>query len=400
MRNQKLNRFIAALLAVFSLGLCLQFIWDGTTAEAVTQSQIDSLKEKAYELEQEKKELQSQINALETDQASVMAKKSALDQKIDVTQQQIENINEQIETYTQYIADKEVELAHAQEAENDQLEMFKVRLRAMEELGTISYISVVFNANSYADLLARLADVGEIMESDELLYQQLVLAKLETINAKDTLELAKADQEAQVVQLGEKQTELQEQQQQAQELLIEIENNLDTYNALYDQIDAESDQVQNEINEKVAELERQMAAAVVGTGTLIWPTPSSYRVTSPFGMRYHPIYHVNRMHTGIDIGASYGSKVVASDSGTVITSVYSSSYGNYIVISHGNGMTTLYAHLSSRLVSKGDTVSQGNVIGYVGSTGASTGPHLHYEVSVNGSRVDPLNYFSGYTISE
>jgi murein DD-endopeptidase MepM/ murein hydrolase activator NlpD len=154
--------------------------------------------------------------------------------------------------------------------------------------------------------------------------------------------------------------------------------------------------IQAEINKKMEDLKKQMQT-VVGTGNLIWPTPSCSKVSSPYGQRLHPIYHTYRMHSGIDISAKYGANIVAADSGVVIISEYSSSYGNYIVISHGSGVTTLYAHMSSRSKQVGDKVNQGDSIGKVGSTGASTGPHLHFEISVNGSRKNPLEYYSSYT---
>ncbi len=248
--------------------------------------------------------------------------------------------------------------------------------------------------------MGRIDFVGEIMEFDENLYQQLEEAKEATVAAKDDLEDAKADQEDLKADLLVREDELNEQVSEADALLAEIESNLDSYTALYDEAEADEAAVQEQINQMVEELEKQEAGSVAGTGSFIWPTPSCYVVTSTYGMRLHPKYHVYKMHTGIDIGASYGSKVLAADSGKVLTSQYSSSYGNYIVISHGNGTTTLYAHLSSRKVSAGDTVTQGDLIGLVGSTGVSTGPHLHFEISVNGSRVNPLDYFSGYTIRE
>jgi murein DD-endopeptidase MepM/ murein hydrolase activator NlpD len=162
-------------------------------------------------------------------------------------------------------------------------------------------------------------------------------------------------------------------------------------------------EVQADINRLVAALARQQEAerqrrlreqqrqagggSVVGTGQLVWPVNGT--ITSRFGVRQHPVFGDMRFHGGIDIGAAHGTTVVAADAGSVIISTYNSSYGNYIVISHGNGMTTLYAHLSTRSVSVGDSVSRGQQIGRVGSTGVSTGPHLHFEVSVNGTRVNP-----------
>jgi murein DD-endopeptidase MepM/ murein hydrolase activator NlpD len=268
-------------------------------------------------------------------------------------------------------------------------------------------MAVVFDASSFVDLLGRIDLVGRIMEEDERLYQELKQSKLATIEAKESLEQAKLDEEAEKLALEGKKAELAVQQEEAAKLIAEFDANIEESEALYQELDADADAIQEEINAKEEQLRRQQEAAqasggsvIKGTGTFIWPAPSSRRVTSLFGTRLHPIYNTYRYHAGIDIGASRGSNCVAADTGTVITSKYSSSYGNYIVISHGNGTTTLYAHLDSRLVKDGDTVSQGDVIGKIGSTGASTGPHLHFEISVGGERVNPLDYYSGYTIDD
>ncbi len=366
------------------------------SAAAVTQSQIDALKIQLQEIEKKKTELQGQINSLEFDQSTALAKKNVLDDRIQYTQEEIANLTEQIAQYDELIAAKETEAANAQQAADDQLQLLKARMRAMEESGPISYISVVFDASSFADLLSNLYIINEIMQSDEQIYENFKLAQQQAVEKKASLEQSKTDKQGEVAMLEVKEGELQEQRQQADDLILSIKNDIEAANALYEQESAEGQDIQNDINNKVAQLQRQQS--VVGTGTLIWPTPSCYIVTSEFGMRLHPIYHEYRMHNGIDIGARYGAAVLASDGGTVITSRYSSSYGNYIVISHGNGYTTLYAHLSKRYVSEGDKVDQGETIGLIGSTGASTGAHLHYEVSVNGERTNPLKYFSGYEI--
>lgn len=391
-------RFIAILMAAVLALSVLYIAVNSFTASAVTQSQIDNLKKQQKEYEKKKAEIQSQINSLEYQQSTALAKKAVLDTQIKLTQDQIENITEQIETYTQLIADKQNEVVQAQATEDAQWALFKVRMRTMEENGTISYISVIFNANSFSDLLARLDIVGEIMQYDQNLFQKYKAAKQATIQAKESLEEAKAGQEADKAELQVRQTELQTQLSAANALLQEIESNIDAAKELYQQEKEAAENIQSEINKKVEELKKQQNGKVQGTGKLTWPTPSSMIVTSQFGMRKHPVYGDYRMHYGIDIGAKYGANILAADSGTVIISEYNSSYGNYVVISHGSGVTTLYAHMSSRLVKEGDNVNQGNVIGKVGSTGASTGAHLHFEVSINGSRVNPLNYFTGYTI--
>jgi murein DD-endopeptidase MepM/ murein hydrolase activator NlpD len=210
--------------------------------------------------------------------------------------------------------------------------------------------------------------------------------------------------------LEEREAELLEQLKEAQEIILRLEANLETNRQLHDQFREDEREVQAEINRQVnalarqQELERQQrlreqqnrqnrqttAGTVTGTGQFVWPVSGT--ITSQFGTRRHPVFGDMRFHGGIDIGAPHGTTVVAADSGSVIISTYNSSYGNYVVISHGNGITTLYAHLSTRSVSVGDTVSRGQQIGRIGSTGVSTGPHLHFEVSVNGTRVNPRNY--------
>jgi len=268
----------------------------------------------------------------------------------------------------------------------------------MEENGIITYLEIVFASTSFSDLLARLDFVGDIMRADEKTYFDLIAARENTIAAKDALEQTKLEMEEEKENLRLKREELKEQLDEANELITQMKASLDTEMALYAEVSAEEDKVQREINAKVEELrkleeqQRQRAAANVvrGTGQLRWPVPSNGAVSSGYGVRMHPVFRVQRQHWGIDIPGAHGANVVAADTGTVITSAYNSSYGNYVVISHGNGMTTLYAHLSSRKVSEGASVTKGQVIGLIGSTGISTGPHLHFEVSRNGSRINPM----------
>ena len=411
MRNKKFVRIVAIVLAAIMVFTVLYAAVSSVTAQAVTQAQIDKLKDQKKEIDKKKQEMQSQINTLEYEQMSAMAKKQVLDDRIELAEQDIEVINELIASYVLLIEEKEAEVIAAEARENDQLERYKRRVRNMEENGAISYIAVIFEADSFADLLTKIDLVGAIMQDDENTYKQLTAARLATIAAKEELEATKLEQEAEKADLLAKIDELNEQVAQSVEMINQIMADLEAANAINDKIDEEMAKIQKEINTKVEELKKQQAAEAaaaaaanrpaggVGTGSLMWPTAASNLVTSRFGNRYHPVYKTYRQHTGIDIGAGYGATVVAADSGTVITSTYNSAYGNYVVVSHGGGMTTLYAHMSSRKVSVGAVVSKGDTVGLVGSTGVSTGPHLHFEVSLNGTRVNPLNYFTGYQLS-
>ena len=412
MKSKLLIRIVAVFLAVLLAGSVLIGVIGAGSVYAVTQSQIDELKQEREELQQKKDDLQAQIDQAESEQAALLAQKALLDERVSLTQQEIENTNAMIEDYTQMIADKIIEVGQCEDAEAEQWEKYKDYIRVMEENGTISYFEILFSATSFSDFLDRMDMIGEIMVYEEQMYQDLGAATEATIQAKEDLRIAKEEQEEAKTSLEAAKADLEVQQQEADAMISELESSIDTYNALYDEMAQQEQAVYEDILAKEEELEQQAQQSsggssssgssssgggyATGTGSLIWPTTSSY-VTSPYGYRWHPIYGDYRFHSGIDIGAGYGCSVYAADSGTVITSAYLSGYGECIVISHGNGMTTLYAHMSSRYVSEGESVSQGEVIGAVGSTGNSTGPHLHFEVTSGGSRTDPLNYFSNYT---
>lgn len=403
MAKKKLERIIFIMFAIAIVLSGGQLSVSSLTAKAaVSQSQIDNLKKQQKEIEQNKQEIQRQINDLQAQKSNSVEEKQMLDEEIRLTENEIENISDQITLYDQLITQKEIETQKAQETEDAQWEKYKDILRIMEENGTITYISVIFQANDFADLLGRIDLVGEIMQYNQNVYQKLKADKEATIEAKNTLQSAKDDKEYEVKTLKDKQAELQVKLEASTQLLQQLEADENEAKALYDQMNASASEIQSEINQKVKELEQQQqqsGGSIKGSGTFTWPVPSCKIVTSPFGNRLHPVYKRYIMHTGADIGAARGSNVVAADGGTVIKASYQSGYGNYIVISHGDGVTTLYGHLSKSLVKVGDGVKKGDLIAKSGSTGLVSGPNMHFEVSVNGSRVNPLKYFSGYTIN-
>jgi murein DD-endopeptidase MepM/ murein hydrolase activator NlpD len=328
---------------------------------------------------------------------SQVAQKEVLDDRIILTGLEIESINEVIDLYHILIIEKELEVVAAQNRARSQLEIYKTRVRSMEENGIITYLEILFDSTSFSDLLARWDFIADIMRADERLFANLQAARDEAHAAQLSLNATRGELEREKVQLESREVELSEQLRGANDLIEQIMDNLESEQALYDQVTEEAEKVQNDINRLVEEQRREeerRALAevnrVVGTGTLMWPVNGP--VTSTFGLRRHPVFGVQRMHSGIDIAAPHGTNVLASDTGTVIRSQFNSSYGHFIVINHGNGWTTLYAHLSSRHVEEGARVMRGQVIGRVGSTGISTGPHLHFEVSIGGSRVNPLRH--------
>ena len=396
---KKAARLLTALLLALTLTAA-----ELTPALAVTQADIDSLKNDAADLTSQRKELESKLDALKDDKSQALAKKQLLDQKVTNTAAQIKNVEAQIADYAALITRTEAELLDAQQQEEAQYELFCTRVRAMEERGKVSYWSVLFKAESFTDLLGRMDIVNEIMDADQAVIDQLQALQVEIEEKKASLEASKAESEAAKADLVAKKTELDAQRKEAIALVNEINDNENEYKETLDELDKEEERIQAMIVKKSKELAAQQAAQNGGTsnaalGGYIWPVSSHY-ITSTFGGRASPGGIGSTNHKGIDIGrVGYTTEIHAAKAGTVIVSQYSSSYGNYVVVSHGSGNTTLYAHMSSRKVSVGAYVNQGDVLGVTGSTGHSTGPHLHFEMSENGVRINPLNYLTGYTLA-
>ena len=402
MKHTKRAGRVFQVLAALLLAVCVLCV-DLSPALAVTQADIDKLKNNASDLSQQKKELQSKISALSDDIANNMKKKELLDSEISVLSSEISNVESQISTYAELITQTEAELLDAQEREAAQYELFCKRVRAMEERGTISYWSVLFKADSFTDLLSRLDFINEIMDSDQKVIQDLQDLQAEIEEKKESLETQKAESEAAKAELVSKKSELNKQREAANALVAQLRASKSEYQEDMDDLSAEAEAVQAQILKLSKELAAQQAAqgkpSNAALGGYIWPV-SSRRITSTFGGRASPGGIGSTNHKGIDIGGvGYTTEIHAAKAGTVIVSQYSSSYGNYVVVSHGSGNTTLYAHMSSRKVSVGQYVNQGDVLGITGSTGNSTGPHLHFEITENGTRINPLKYLTGYVLA-
>ena len=365
-------------------------------ALAVTQAEIDALKGDAKDLKGQKKEIQAKLNALAADKSNAMERKDLLDQQIANTSAQITNVEAQISKYTQLIGEKEVELKDAEEQEAAQYELFCQRVRAMEKRGSVSYWSVLFKAESFTDLLSRVDFINEIMASDQRVIDDLQTLQQQIADTKADLEESKTQQEAAKTELVGKKKELDAQRVAANKVIQELTATENATEAVLADMEAEEDAIQAEIQRLSRELAAQQAASgqkpQSNPGGYIWPVNSRY-ITSTMGGRTSPGGIGSTNHKGTDIGrVGYTSQVYASKAGTVIKATYSRSYGNYVVISHGGGNTTLYAHMSSLKTTAGAYVNQGDVIGITGSTGNSTGPHLHFEMREDGESVDPVSY--------
>ena len=395
MKKTRKLRIVCVALAVFVTVAALLPGISGTDALAVSQSQIDALEEQRDALRAEREEMQAGIDELESQQADVLQQKAALDAQNEVYRQEIELIEEQVSLYTQLVEQKRQEVELATQAESEQLATYRRHVRAMEENGRYTYLSILFGSRSLGELMSNLDMIGEIMEADQRSYEQYTVAREQS-------EQIQAEYETMLTELDSRQSELETEKaalevqiDEATQMIVDLEAQIETDRAAYEEQLAKEAALEADIQEMIAELERQEAAnSIVSTGTYIWPLPG-YSPGSAYGWRIHPIWGDRRFHAGEDIGAPMGTPILAADSGLVtVIPDNGNGYGNYIMINHGGGRVTLYAHMSGFAVSNGATVTQGQTIGYVGSTGNSTGPHLHFEVRVNGATTDPKSYFS------
>ena len=411
-KRRTLTAALLAVLAFLSLLPAELPVGLTGTAQAVTQSDIDKLKNEKKEAANQRKDVENQISKLKNDINGAIEKRTKLDEQIAATEREIASTEALIASYEQMLAQIAEELVQNKEEEAEQYALFCERARVMEESGTTSYWSVLFKADSFSDLLSRLSDVQEVMNYDQQVLDSLRRLRSGIEAKQDYQEQLKAEAEEAKADLQAAKASLDAKRKEANDLVIQLQADMEASEELLKQKEAAEAEIQSEIKKKEKELadkiaaERAAAAAAAGsqavdwtatTGGYIWPESVSKKITSPMGSRNTGIPGASTNHKGVDIGGvGTTTTVVAAKAGTVIISKYSSSYGNYVVISHGPGNTTLYAHMSSRSVSEGATVSQGQAIGVTGNTGISRGAHLHYEITEGGARVNPLNYLPGY----
>ena len=416
---------IAVIMAVLMLlSLVASVI---PSAFAVSQSDIDALQAKKDEISARVKEAEARVDTLKEAQANVLDQKAALEEKNDAAKEALRLVGEEIVMYDGIIEEKTEELNLALNREQTQLEKYRVRVRAMEETGGYNILTVLLSSGDFNEFLTALDDMEKIMTADRDLEDAYIEAREESERVKAEYEDVKADCEAKQEVLNAEKEMLDAQIAETEEDLAELEDQIDEAVTEYEGFLAAEEAAAQEIAAMMAAYQRQKeeeaaaraaaiaqqaaqngggggggdgglnAGAAVGTGSLGWPVPCSTRITSRFGNRSDPFTGETRYHSGIDIDGygNDGAPVVASDGGTVVTATYNDGYGNYVIIDHGNGYQTLYAHMSGLAVGAGQTVSQGQTVGYLGATGRATGTHCHFEVFINGERTDPAQFFSG-----
>ena len=419
----KIVRIISIVLAaviLLSLVSTALIVMVHAASSSEIKSKLADLRAKQAEIQKQSDELEKSIAENKDQTKTLVSQKAEIDQEMEMSRQKIENLNEQIQQLNLLIAEKQTELEASVAKEEALQKQYKARLRSMEETGSISYWSILFKASSFSDLLDRVDMIREIAESDQLMLKQLSAATQAVETERADLEQQKQDLQQTETDLAVEQAELETKRAEADKLITQMQVE---YASLSDEfLAAEADEaaVREQIKKTETDyfnaLAKEQAAAAAAaaaanktsnsnnssssssggasSGGFAFPLAYSTGVTCAYGPRVHPINGNKSFHYGVDLAAGMNTEIYATKSGTVTGATYGEANGYYVTINHGDGYSSIYAHMTNYVVSVGDSVKQGQLIGYVGTTGWSTGPHLHFEILYNGSNVNPMNYIS------
>lgn len=401
MKKRKIWACLTALCLVFTMGFALI---DTPIKSVSAESTLSDIQKRKQEIQKrlnaakaQLSSVNSQINSEKKKQASINSQISLNQKKVNLLEQTISTINSQITEMTNLIAQKEQDIETKTVEIEDTYEAFKKRMRAMYMSGENSSLEMLLAAESFSDFLTNIQMMKAISNHDKQLIEDLRTQKAAIEQEKTDIENEKAEIEQRKQEIIIQREEIKSTQSELAKAYAKSKDAMQDYDALKDKYESNRDAVLAEEAAVEAELQKwyknNSSSSYDGSSAnnnLIWPLPGFSRISSPYGSRW------GGFHCGMDItgGGVFGANIVASASGKVIQATSHYSYGNYVIIDHGGGYSTLYAHASKLLVSIGQTVYQGQNIALVGSTGNSTGPHLHFEVRINGSHKNPANYVS------
>ena len=365
----------------------------GLTASAATASE---LKNKQAQLESQQKTISSKLTALKKSKAAAQEQLDLVDELVENLQTQIATVDSQIKAATEEIAEIESEIALKDQEIEASKEKFKQRVKAIYMSGDMTGgLEVMLCSNGVQEFISNMVYLESMAKYDQSLIDELTSDKEGYQDKKAVVEQHKKEIDAQKAELAEKKNELDAQQKEAEELMKQIKADEAAYKAKQAEIDLQMAQARAQLDALISQSTSNSQGTAYYGGSFGWPTPGYKRITSPYGNRTYTYRgtKVSSFHKGIDIGAPTGAKIIASNGGKVVTSAYNANgYGNYVIIDHGGGKMTVYGHMSKRGVSVGQSVTKAQQIGLVGSTGRSTGPHLHFEIRINGTAVNPMNY--------
>ena len=360
-------------------------------------SNAETLEQKKAILDSESEKVKKAADALQLKINSVSEVKRKLDEDAAAAILDYENKQAALDKTLAAISENEKKLADIKNQYADKHKTLEKRVRDIYINGQISYLDVIFGAKDFGDFLTRTDLLKRVMMQDSDLVNSLLDYQAEVQELVKNLDADKKIQERQAINAEQAKNIKLEKVAAQQEIIDKMQNDKDVYNQQYDEMQAAAQQIQRLIEEsqfRVSANTTNQGYVQQGSGSnsgaMIMPV--SGEITSPFGWRTHPIFGNQRYHSGIDIAAEYGTPICAAQSGVVITAGWIDGYGNTIMIDHGGGIVSLYGHNQSLAVNVGQSVNQGQVVAYCGSTGNSTGPHCHFEVRLNGDSVDPNNY--------
>ena len=409
------NRLKIITAIMLTLIFCMQPVCN---VQATEESNLSEAQQEKKTLENDLQKAKELIDSLKGSKEDIQSEVEKLDKQLNEISGKVKELESRLSKKRQEIADTESALNKAKEQEKKQYRNMKKRIQFMYENGQTSYVEMLLSADSFTDFLNAVEYITQISQYDRKMLKEYQNMQVTIADTQKTLETdyaslqslqAKVQEEKQAVAALEsaKKGELNDVADDltdAQTVAKAYEAEIQAQNEVIAQIQAAqkraAEQQAAQQQAQAAEENQNTAQNTTppgngqSTGSMMWPCPSSKRVTSDYGPRTSPTNGASSNHKGIAIGAAYGADIVAADGGTVLVATYSSSGGNYVIIDHGGGLCTVYMHASSLTVSAGQTVSKGQVIAKVGSTGISTGNHLHFGVTLNGVYVSPWGYVS------
>lgn len=390
--RKKLTRVFAFIVCVALVVVIIPAAGEPVSAK-LTDAKSQEMEARIDALNKQMKDLENQISDAKDDVSKAIAEKQKLDAEMNILIEKINLTNSLIAELSQNISDKDTEIANRELAYANKYALFKERLRVTHEEGQLSYIEMLFGAADLSDFLSRIDRIGAMLEYDTMIMEQLKSEKADLEGARADYQVKKQVQEEYLAQLKTDEAALNKKKSEAANYLNNLRKNQALYMQMLEKMDEEEQKLQAELQAYLKALQEKENSKFVG-GKFMWPVPTTYtRVSSPYGGRTSPITGKWEFHNGIDIPAAYGTNIYASNSGKVTIATHHWSYGNYIMIDHGGGYATLYAHCSQLLVSVGDKVTRGDIIAKVGSTGSSTGNHLHFSLYENSAHTNPMKFF-------